>query len=187
MRALVIRAFCALCLFAVPAMAQISEPDRAELLNDAFERLLVAADAEEAREIEARIWSVWIIGPDAELTTRLERTSTLIHSGKNVAAAILLDGIIADYPDFTEAWNRRAFARYLAGDPQGSLADIAETLKREPRHFGALAGRADIEMGMGEAAKASKTMGEVGKVHPWMARQSLIPADPPPPAPPARL
>ena len=34
--------------------------------------------------------------------------------------------------------------RYFAGDSRGSMADIAETLKREPRHIGALAGMGAI-------------------------------------------
>ena len=34
--------------------------------------------------------------------------------------------------------------RYLDGDFDGSMADIAETLKREPRHLGALLGMATI-------------------------------------------
>ena len=49
------------------------------------------------------------------------------------------DGIAIE-PDWAEAWNKRATVRYFAGDPSGSVADIAQTLKRDPRHVGALSG-----------------------------------------------
>ena len=98
-------------------------------------------------------------------------------------AHVLLDALLIKQPDFAEAWNQRAFAKFLKGDLYASLTDIDETLKREPRHFGALAGRARIEMRLGRPEAAVKTMGIVGQVHPWMARQSAIPADPPPPPP----
>jgi tetratricopeptide (TPR) repeat protein len=48
--------------------------------------------------------------------------------------------IIKLRPAFAEGWNKRATARYLAGDFRRSLADCAEVLKRNPRHFGALSG-----------------------------------------------
>ena len=37
----------------------------------------------------------------------------------------------------------------MMGDYQGSMADIDETLLREPRHFGALAGLGLVNMEMG--------------------------------------
>ena len=47
-------------------------------------------------------------------------------------------------PDWAEGWNARATARYLDDDYNGSMADIAQTLKREPKHLGALMGMAAI-------------------------------------------
>ena len=47
---------------------------------------------------------------------------------------------------FAEGWNKRATVYYLAGEYQKSIADCAEVLKRNPRHFGALAGLGQIYM-----------------------------------------
>ena len=51
---------------------------------------------------------------------------------------------VALLPDWAEGWNARATLRYLDDDFDGSMADVAETLKREPRHLGALMGMSHI-------------------------------------------
>ncbi len=179
-RALVI----ALLFLAAPAAAQIAPAERAEALEDAFHALHDAPTEEIAGRIEKTIWGLWFIGPDAEATRRLDDAALALRSGQLEEARRLLEALVADRPDFAEAWNQLAFAKFLLGDPYGSLSDIDAVLRREPRHFGALAGRAEIERRMGRAYAASKTMGRIGALHPWLARRSAIPADPPPPDPP---
>ena len=49
-------------------------------------------------------------------------------------------------PEFAEGWNKRATVYYLAGEYRQSIADCAEVLKRNPRHFGALSGLGLIYM-----------------------------------------
>jgi tetratricopeptide (TPR) repeat protein len=62
-----------------------------------------------------------------------------------------IDGGVATFtriielkPDFAEGWNKRATLYFLAGDMRKSLADCDEVMKRNPYHFGALAGYAQI-------------------------------------------
>jgi tetratricopeptide (TPR) repeat protein len=62
----------------------------------------------------------------------------------------LLDAVIAIKPGYVEAWNRRATVYYLKQDYAHSLADIAEVLAREPRHFGALSGLGMILQEIGD-------------------------------------
>ena len=175
--------FAAALLFAPVAIAQIADEDRALALDDAFARLQAAATPEEAGVAEAEVWMLWNIGPDADATAKLSEASASLRRGRLNDAHRLLDALLAAEPGFMEAWNQRAFAKFLKGELHASLVDIEEVLKREPRHFGALAGRARIEAALGRPKDATRTMGEVGRVHPWMARQSAIPADPPPPEP----
>jgi len=171
--------FCFALLFTAPAAAQIAEEDRAVALEDAFARLKAADSAEAASAAEAEVWALWNIGPDTGATIVLAQAAAALRSGDLNKAHVMLDALLAKQPDFMEAWNQRAFAKFLKGDLYASLADIDQVLKREPRHFGALAGRARIEARLGRMPDARRTMGEVGKVHPWMARGSAIPADPP--------
>lgn len=179
-----LRALLLALFLAAPAAAQIAPEDRAAALEDAFVALHDARSAEIAERVEKEIWGLWFIGPDAEATRRLDDAALALRSGELDEARRLLEALIVDRPDFAEAWNQLAFAKFLSGDPYGSLADIDAVLRREPRHFGALAGKAEIERRLGRGYAAAKTMGRVGAVHPWMARRSAIPADPPPPGPP---
>ena len=57
-------------------------------------------------------------------------------------------------PELSEAWNKRATAYWLLGNFPASLADICETVKREPRHFGAYSGLGMIRAQMGEYPRA---------------------------------
>jgi len=57
-------------------------------------------------------------------------------------------------PELPEAWNKRATAHWLLGDFPASLSDICETVKREPRHFGAYSGLGMIRAEMGEYPRA---------------------------------
>jgi len=57
-------------------------------------------------------------------------------------------------PELSEPWNKRATVHWLMGDFTASLADICETIKREPRHFGAYSGLGMIRAQMNEPARA---------------------------------
>ena len=52
--------------------------------------------------------------------------------------------IIQRKPDFAEAWNKRATLYFLMGEYEKSLQDCDEVMKRNPAHFGALAGYGQI-------------------------------------------
>ncbi|MGB0854759.1 MAG: hypothetical protein ACPGVA_08705 [Pikeienuella sp.] len=167
--------------------AEGETPARAEHASQLaiqFQRLLTANKRANAIMAEQEIWRLWFIGETEAETERLAEASMVMQQGGLAEAVALLVDLTGEFPMFAEARNQLAFARFLLGDLQGSLDDIEKVLALEPRHFGALAGRARIEATLGQLEAAQLTMGQVGAIHPWMARLSPIRPNPPPPPPP---
>lgn len=168
---------------ALSAHAQMNAQERKVALALEFQKLRAAQHPAAASVAEQEIWRLWFIGPNESITDQLSKASEALKHGDYGAAEALLTALILKAPNHAEIWNQRAFARFLQFKFEDSLKDIDRVLALEPRHFGALAGRARIESQLGRSADASRTMGEVGVIHPWMARMGPIPADPPPPEP----
>jgi hypothetical protein len=57
-----------------------------------------------------------------------------------------------------------------------SLEDIARTLELEPRHFGALAGRAVIRLQQGKFALGLQNVLEAMKYHPYLKERAFFPS-----------
>jgi tetratricopeptide (TPR) repeat protein len=109
-------------------------------LDMLFGALKIAPDLASAKAIEGRIWAVWIASGSDTCNLLMSRVKDATDDKDYDLAIKLLDAIIAIKPSYVEAWNRRATVYYLKQDYAHSIADIAEVLAREPRHFGALSG-----------------------------------------------
>jgi len=109
-------------------------------LDTLFSALKIAPDDASAKAIEDRIWALWVVSGSDTCDLLMSRVKDAVDDKDYDLAIKLLSAIIAIKPGYVEAWNRRATVYYLKQDYAHSIADIAEVLKREPRHFGALAG-----------------------------------------------
>ena len=119
-------------------------------LDTLFDALKIAPDDDSAKAIEERIWAVWVVSGSDTCNLLMGRVKAATD-GKDFDLAIkLLNAVIALKPDYAEAWNRRATVYYLKQDYGRAVADIAEVLKREPRHFGALSGLGMILQDIGD-------------------------------------
>jgi len=99
----------------------------------------------EVREIaEAGLWQLWSHSGDEKIDALLARGVDEMRGGDLDTAIATFSSIIDRRPDFAEGWNKRATALFLAGDFRRSLADCNEVIKRNPAHFGALAGFGQI-------------------------------------------
>ena len=115
-----------------------------EQADELFSRLAKTTDEEEAAGIVSALERLRLRSGSDASDLLMERALKAMQGENYPLALALLDSIVDLRPDWTEAWNKRATVRYFAGDSRGSMADIAETLKREPRHIGALAGMGAI-------------------------------------------
>lgn len=151
------------------------EENRDAALDSLFAQLQRAPDPVTAQVIDQQIWLHWTTPRDPELALQMNDVLAARQRGDLPGALAILDKMVVDHPDFAEGWNQRATVRYLLRDFEGSLADIDKVLEHEPRHFGALTGRALIYLDQGKRALALKDMAAALEVHPFLAEKHLFP------------
>jgi len=134
---------------APPAPSEAPAKTDAERIEGLFTRLGQTEDGEEAAGIVMALQRLWLHSGSDSADLLMSRSIAAMDAQNYPLALQLLDSLVAAYPDWAEGWNKRATARFYAGDAEGSMADIAETLKRNPRHIGALSGLGAILDGAG--------------------------------------
>jgi tetratricopeptide (TPR) repeat protein len=140
----------------------------AATLDRLFERLAGAKTPEEAKGIANLIQRRWARSGSDTSDLLMSRAQTAMRA-KNIELAIeLLDRIVSLAPDWAEGWNQRANALFIAGDPIRSMLDIGETLRREPRHYGAMMGLGTILRQQGDDKKAMVAYRRALEVYPQL-------------------
>lgn len=136
------------------APAPLAGKSASGLADELFGRLARTTDADEAAGIVSALVSIWLRSGSDTDDLLAKRAQEATDSEDYALAQALLDAVVAVDPAWAEGWDLRAVARFQSGDLKGAAADIAETLKRNPRHIGALVGLATIfdESGQGENA-----------------------------------
>lgn len=129
---------------AVPTEKLTAQETREVALDRLFASLHKASDEQAAKGVEEKIWELWarFDSPTAEVL--LGQAVVAMGASENAASLEILDRIVAAYPTYAEAWNKRATLHFALGNYEASLRDIDKVLELEPRHFGALAGRGMI-------------------------------------------
>lgn len=113
---------------------------RKAVLDDLFNRLGKAKSRRQARGIVRNIERTWLQSGSDTADLLMRRALLAMKKKNNKLALRLLDKVVILEPQWSEVWNKRATVRYFVDDPDGAVADIARTLAKEPRHFGALVG-----------------------------------------------
>jgi tetratricopeptide (TPR) repeat protein len=121
-------------------LPKVDRSDSSYSLDTLFSALKIAPDEDTAKAIENRIWAVWMISGSDTCTLLMSRVKVAVEAKDYDLALKLLNAIVEIKPDYVEAWNQRATVYYLKDEYGRAIADLAEVLAREPRHFGALSG-----------------------------------------------
>lgn len=93
---------------------------------------------------EQALWRIWARSGDPEVDTLYQTGIQQMNAGDLQQSIVTFTRIIERKPDFAEGWNKRATLYFLVGELRKSLADCDEVMKRNPYHFGALAGYSQI-------------------------------------------
>jgi len=179
----------ALLLIALPLAACVagcgapppSEQTAADpALDELFKDLLTAPTAAEASALEEQIWQTWGQSGSATVDVLIERADAAEAAGDKALALSFIDQAVALTPSYAGAWYRRSILRYDGDDRAGAIADIQETLRREPRHFGALAGLGLIYEDMGQEKAALEAYRRALEIHPFLdtAKQGVSRLEP---------
>jgi tetratricopeptide (TPR) repeat protein len=159
--------FCAALLAAPFSYLQADQADMR--LPALFEELNATSDTATAEAIANQIWAIWSEhGNDERLSQNLLLGTAQMNAGSLRAAEKTFTTIIDTDPAFAEAWNKRATVYFLMGAFAQSKRDIAQTIIREPRHFGALSGLGLVETHLGNYAAALKAYEQAAALHPYL-------------------
>jgi tetratricopeptide (TPR) repeat protein len=132
--------------------------DRARNLDFLFGALKAAPDAESAKQVENRIWALWLASGSDTANLLMTRAKSAIDANDLDLAIELLDAIVKIKPDYIEAWNRRATIRYMRKEFGQS------------RHFGAMSGLGMILQEFGDEKRALDVFRRALEVNPHLPK-----------------
>lgn len=137
-------------------------------LNGLFRELGKDCPSTDPDSIEDLIWALWISNADPAAEATMAAACEAMSCGALDLAAPLLDRLVAEHPSWPEAWNKRAILRFMTHDDAGCLADIARALELEPRHFGAMAGFAQLCLRLGRPIEARAALAIAIEINPHL-------------------
>jgi len=154
-------------MLAVPAAALAQgKPAADPTLDHLYERLGKAQSETEARNIAVQIERVELHSGSDTTDLLMDRALTAMQASNTGKAIKILSAVIHLKPDFAEAWNKRATAYFMQKDYVRSIADIAETLRRNPREYGAWSGLGMMLVDMGDKKHAYEALKKALEINP---------------------
>lgn len=147
-------------------VASVAADQNAEELPTLFNQLLNEVDPDSAVAIESEIWQHWLDAPDENSASLLSQISIALSARRFDLALRLNNQLVDSAPDFAEGWNKRATIHYLMKNHPESVADIRETVRLEPRHFGAISGLGMIFLRENNLPAALQAFEQVLKISP---------------------
>lgn len=177
MRSLLLFLTLSIALAPLPALAQdkprgipVQKLDKTDKqrVNELFADLKKSSNDRSAGRIASRIGERWNSSGSASVDLMMGWAKKAMDEQKWDVALDFLDQVTTMKPDFAEGFNRRAAVHAMMQNFAKSMTDIERTLELEPRHFGALAGMAQIFKARGNKEMALSLYTRVLDVYPMM-------------------
>jgi len=124
------------------------------------------ADTQIIRSTENQIMEIWLQHSNSDVEELMQMGTQRMNGRLYSEALLIFSRIIENFPNYAEAWNKRATLYYIAGNQDASIADIEKVLALEPRHFGALSGLGLVYIQQEELSKARQAFEKLIAVHP---------------------
>ena len=131
-----------------------------------FDELYISQDNKEINNITIKIWDIWNETNDNEIESDFYRGMESMRTRDLLMSIAFFTRVIEKKPNFAEGWNKRATVYFMLGKFDKSMLDINQTLKLEPRHFGALDGMALIFMHLQQYDEAIKIYDKILEISP---------------------
>lgn len=143
-----------------------SPEQAAKLLDELYARLATAPDQQTAAQVMQAIEQLWLHSGSATADLLVARAGAAAEAQNRDLAMKLLNAAVELQPDYTEAWNRRAYLYYLDNDFKRALGDLRRVLALDPRHYKALEGLGNLLLQLGEKKAALEAYESALKVNP---------------------
>jgi len=135
-------------------------------LENLFEILSKTESDIQINEVTSSIWDIWHETNDPSIEADFYRGLESMRTGDLIMSVAFFTRVIDKNPNFAEGWNKRATVYYMLGKFDASMMDIHETLKLEPRHFGAMDGMGLIFIHLEQFDKAIDIYNQMLKIFP---------------------
>ena len=157
-------------IFIVTALIFSSSLVPADQKDDRLENLFItlssSSDKQIIRSTENQIWEIWFSHPNSDVERLMQIGVQRMNNSRQSEAMIIFNRLVENFPNYAEAWNRRATLHYIVGNYQESINDIERVLSLEPRHFGALSGLGLVYLQLDQLSKAKQAFEDLIEVHP---------------------
>lgn len=145
-------------------------------LDKLFLKLKNASNQNVALKYEGEIWRYWYKdGLNDNSNKIMDECLVFFKNNKLDKANNCFTNLNKLDHNWAEPLNKIATIKFLMGDYEKSIRYIKLTLKKEPRHFGAIAGLVQINIILKKYDAALKHLVSLEKIHPFISILSLRP------------
>jgi tetratricopeptide (TPR) repeat protein len=125
---------------------------------------------------EHALWSIWLHGGTDEANRELCRGMRAMNQKDMEGAVGRFTRAIELDPNFAEAYNQRAIAKFLAERYEESILDCREAVRKMDCHFGAWAGMGHCHAQQGRMAEAVECYEKAISINPHLdgIREALV-------------